>query len=355
MTVKGRLLLTLPTSTADEEFCRAKTADEPQGSGGVDKELVMIGIDVSKESLSVCAWDRARQRARWQRVVPNSEAGVLVLLERTSPREPWALEPTGRYSDLVARAGVAHGRRVLLAPPKAAKQFLSSVNPRAKMDRLDARGLAHYACSVALRLFVPKSESMEKLSQLLAVRRSLSKSLAAFRLQMQSLPQAVAHLAAAEQALVERVKAVDKELARLAREEPAVTALQQVPGIGPVTAAALVMRLKSTDFASYHQFVAYVGLDVRVRQSGQRSGRMGLSHHGDAELRRLLYCCAQATLRTAGSPFAHQYAREREKGLASTQALCAVARKMAKVAWALVRTGQQYDPDRVYSQPKTLT
>jgi len=311
----------------------------------------MIGIDVSKESLSVCAWDGVHQRERWQGVVPNSAAGVQALLERTSRGEAWALEPTGRYSELVARLGIEHGRRVLLAPPKAAKQFLASVSPRAKTDRLDARGLARYACSVTLRLFVPKSESMEKLSQLLAARRSLSKSLARFRLQMQSLPRAAAHLEAAEKALAEQLKALDKELAGLTRQEPAVGALQRVPGIGPVTAAALVVRLKSTQFASYDQFVAYVGLDVRVRQSGQRSGTMGLSHQGDAELRRLLYCCAQASLRTKGSPFAQQYAREREKGLASTQALCAVARKMAKVAWALVRTGAQYDPNRVYSQP----
>jgi transposase len=339
-------------STADEEFRRDETADEPQGSGGVDKEMGMIGIDVSKESLSVCAWDGVDQRERWQRVVPNSVAGVQALLERTSPQEPWALEPTGRYSELVARLGIEHGRRVLVAPPKAAKQFLASVSPRAKTDRLDARGLAHYACSVGLRLFAPKSEQMEKLSQLLGARKSIARSLATFRLQLQSLPMAQVPLRAAEAALAEQLKALDKELGELARQQPAVAALQRVPGIGPVTAAALVVRLKSTEFASYDQFVAYVGLDVRVRQSGQREGRMGLSRHGDAELRRLLYCCAQASLRTKDSPFAQQYAREREKGLASTQALCAVARKMAKVAWALVRTGVQYDPDRVYLQPK---
>lgn len=313
----------------------------------------MIGIDVSKESLSVCGWDGVRQRVRWQAEVPNCEEGVLGLLARTSAGEPWALEPTGRYSELVARLGRAHGRQVLMAPPRAAKQFLASVHPRAKTDRLDARGLALYACSVALKPYPVKSERMEKLAQLLAARRSISKSLATFRQQLQALPMAQAPLRAAEAALVEHLKALDKELGQLTGQEPQVKALQRVPGIGPVSAAALVVRLKSTEFASYDQFVAYVGLDVRVRQSGQRKGTLGLSRHGDAELRRLLYCCAQASLRTKDSPFAQQYARERAKGLASTQALCAVARKLAKVAWALVRTGAQYDRDRVYS-PRRL-
>jgi hypothetical protein len=45
-----------------------------------------------------------------------------------------------------------------------------------------------------------------------------------------------------------------------------------------------------------------------------------------------------------------QYERELAKGLASTQAICAVARKIAKVAWALVRSGDDYDPQRVHSR-----
>ncbi len=313
----------------------------------------MIGIDVSKESLSVCGWDGVRQRVRWQAEVPNCEEGVLGLLARTSAGEPWALEPTGRYSELVARLGRAHGRQVLMAPPRAAKQFLASVHPRAKTDRLDARGLARYACSVALKPYPVKSEQMEQLAQLLAARKSISKSLATFRQQRESLPRAREHVEAAERALTQRLQELDRELARLAGRDPEVKRLQQVPGIGPVSAAALVVRLKSTDFSGYDQFVAYVGLDVRVRQSGQRKGTLGLSRQGDAELRRLLYCCAQASLRTKDSPFAQQYERERAKGLASTQALCAVARKMAKVAWALVRSGQDYDPKRVYA-PRPL-
>ena len=313
----------------------------------------MIGIDVSKASLSVCAWDEVAQRVRWQGEMANSEEGVRGLLARTEPGEPWALEPTGRYSEGVARLGLAQGRQVMMAPPRAAKQFLASVHPRAKTDRLDARGLALYACSVALKPYPVKSEHMEQLAQLLAARKSISKSLATFRQQRESLPRAREHVEAAERALAEQVKSLDRELARLARQDPEVQRLQQVPGIGPVSATALVVRLKSTEFARYDQFVAYVGLDVRVRQSGQRKGSLGLSRHGDAELRRLLYCCAQASLRTKGSPFAQQYERERAKGLASTQALCAVARKLAKVAWALVRSGQDYDPNRVFA-PRPL-
>ena len=111
--------------------------------------------------------------------------------------------------------------------------------------------------------------------------------------------------------------------------------LQQVSGIGKVTAAAVGVCLVSKSFVSPDAFVAYCGLDIAVRQSGTRSGNLGLSRQGHAELRRLLYLCAQSTLRAKDSPFKDQYDRERTRGLSSTAALCAVSRKMAKLCWSL--------------------
>jgi transposase len=78
--------------------------------------------------------------------------------------------------------------------------------------------------------------------------------------------------------------------------------------------------------------VAYVGLDLRVSQSGQRRGQFGLSEHGDAELRRLLYLAAMSAANSTHDPtFAERYAREQAKGLTKTAALNAVARNLATV------------------------
>jgi transposase len=311
----------------------------------------MIGIDVSKDSLSVCCWDDQLKQARWQAQFENSPAGIGQLLARSAAHEPWAVEPTGMYSRLVARTGVAHGRCVLQASPRAAKQFLASVHPRAKTDRLDAQGLARYASSVDLKPVVIKSDLMQRLSELLCARRSLSRSLSTFRQQAQALPEAREQLLAAASSVAQHLRELDRELERLARQEPQIKRLMQLPGVGPVTAATLVVRLTSVPFATSDQVVAYVGLDLRVRDSGQHRGQRKLTKHGDAELRRLLYLAAQATLRSKDTTFALQYERERAKGLATTQALCAVARKIARVAWSLVRHRAEYDPQRVYSQP----
>lgn len=89
---------------------------------------------------------------------------------------------------------------------------------------------------------------------------------------------------------------------------------------------------------------------VAIRQSGKKNGQRGLTKQGDAELRRLLYLAAQANLRTKDSPFKAHYERERAKGLSSTAALCAVARKLARLCWSLAKHGTTYDANRVYQQ-----
>lgn len=266
---------------------------------------------------------------------------------------PWVLEPTGRYGlPVVRRARAAH-RAVLLAPPRQAKFFLASVQTRAKTDRLDSRGLALFALSQPLAPYPVKTQMQEKLDQLLSVRKNLSGMVTRAKLQARELPPGQAYLTAIWQSLTEQIKTLDKEIARLTQSTPEFAPareLRKVPGFGLVITAALISRLSHGRFSNPNKFVAYIGLDVRVHQSGQHCGQKGLSHQGDAELRRLLYVGAQSSLRCKDSPFKAQYERERGKGLSSTAALCAVSRKMAKVAWSIVTHNSVYDAARVHQQ-----
>ena len=66
----------------------------------------------------------------------------------------------------------------------------------------------------------------------------------------------------------------------------------------------------------------------------------------------LVIVCAKAALSGKDNPFKTQYYREKEKGLSSTAALCAVARKMACVCWSIHKHGTDYDPSRVNTRPE---
>jgi len=320
----------------------------------------MLGIDVSKGSLSCAFLEAATQEFVWEATISNTPQQIAALIERTPPESAWILEPTGRYGLNVVQLARQAGRTVLLAPPRKAKSFMASLPRRAKNDRLDSQGLALMGLSLSHKLapYPLKSELVDEIDQLLSARKGLSRSVATLTLQARELPYAREALKQAKADLKARMKALDKRLASLVAGSPelkVVATLKKVEGIGPVTATAVAACLTNKQFSHPDKFVAFIGLDVEVRDSGTRKGTRRLTHQGNAELRRLLYLAAQASLRTKEGPFKAQYEREREKGLPSTAALCAVARKMAKLCWSLHKHGTDYDSARVYQQPKKKT
>lgn len=341
----------------------------------------MLGVDVGKAELHGTWRDPETRRVRWQGAVPNTAAGIERLLKR-APGASLVVEPTGRYGEPLIRAAQAAGREVLLAAPRKARAFLWSEQPRAKTDRVDSAGLALYGLTGRLRPYLLPSPAVDQVKQLLTARRGLSQSLTDLRQQRAALPLAADVLTPAITALEQQLAEVDRRtkralasaaepspqraLAAAAAADPSATdgasrghslagaaaALLAIPGIGGVTAPALAACLVEKQFTHPDQFVAYIGLDIRVHQSGQRRGQFGLSKHGDAELRRLLFLAAMAAAgSTRDTTFAERYAHELTKGLAKTAALNAVARKLAKVAWSIVAHGTQYDPKRVDRQP----
>ena len=341
----------------------------------------MLGVDVGKAELHGTWRDPDTRRIRWQGAVPNTEAGIRQLLRRV-PAVSVVVEPTGRYGERLIRSAQAAGREVLLAAPRKARAFLWSEPPRAKTDRVDSAGLALSGLTGRLRPYLLPSPAVDQVKQLLAARRGLSQSLVSLRQQRAALPLAADVLTPAITALEQQIAELDRQMKRALASTPelapqralaaaaaavpsathaapqghtlatAAAALTAVPGIGQVTAPALAACLIDKQLTHPDQFVAYVGLDLRVSQSGQRRGQFGLSKHGDAELRRLLFLAAMAAANSSHDPtFATRYQREQAKGLAKTAALNAVARKLAKLAWSIVTHGTQYDPKRVDTQP----
>lgn len=349
----------------------------------------MLGIDVSKDTLNCTLLDPATRHTIWCRSYDNTATGISRLLKATPVDCPWALEPTGNFSTAVVKKARSAQREVLLAEPRKCKRFLQSIQSRAKCDRLDSGGIGLYALCHTLPPYPLKSPLMEQLDQLLKARKGLA--LAAQQLQAQS--QAMLHareaLRPAIEALKDQQKQVDAQIKSLAKQaesqkepkpvanqlaeptgdqtadlsakkhtKPAVVSasaamaciekLQKVPGIGPVTATTVATRMADRCFPRSDSFVAYCGLDIAVKQSGKRSGNHGLTKQGDAELRRLLFLAAQASLRSKDTTFRAQYERELKKGLSKTAATCAVSRKMARLCWALVNHGGDYHPQRVF-------
>ncbi|MDP9260326.1 MAG: IS110 family transposase, partial [Actinomycetota bacterium] len=143
-------------------------------------------------------------------------------------------------------------------------------------------------------------------------------------------------------ALDVEVELVERQLAEQALARADVRHLMTIPGVGAITALALVAVIGDvTRFPSPRQLVGYLGLDPRVRQSGEKAARHGhISRAGQAHARGLLVEAAHTAIRTPGPlhAFHARIAARRGKQIA----LCATARKLAVLAWHLLSKDEDY-------------
>jgi transposase len=219
------------------------------------------------------------------------------------------------------------------------------VGERAKTDSRDAALLQRYLMAEAARLrpYRVPPKAVVALKELLRARARLTVTKG-------SIDQAlgdIGSLSRTRTALTARLNAairlIDKKLARcLARSGYAADArrCQCVPGIGPLSGAALIATYYRGQFASADAFIAYLGLDLRVRESGRYRGQRKLSKRGDPELRRLLFNAARAGART--QHWRAYYERLRARGLSSTAATVALSRKLARIAFALLKNQTEF-------------
>jgi transposase len=196
----------------------------------------MLGIDVSKASLTCTLVDPGTEKTRWSREFPNTPAGLDQLLRRTPADVAWVVEPTGPYSKLVVATGLAAQRRVLLAQTRRAKAFLASETDGLKTDKVDSRGLALYGLARRLPPFPQKSALVDRLDQLQSARKGLSLAISRLQQQAQVLPYAAESLRAAQQDLEARRTALDVEIQAVLVEGELASVVKRLQAVSPGSA-----------------------------------------------------------------------------------------------------------------------
>ena len=122
--------------------------------------------------------------------------------------------------------------------------------------------------------------------------------------------------------------------------------LAKIPGIGPITASAIVATVgNATEFKNSRQLAAWMGLVPKQHSSGGKQNLLGISKRGDTYLRTLLIHGARAVIRfaenkAAPDPWLCKLIARRNKNIAAV----ALANKNARVIWALLAKGKIYEP-----------
>jgi transposase len=147
-------------------------------------------------------------------------------------------------------------------------------------------------------------------------------------------------------ALDRQVQELEVQLQSWHRENVASKKLAQIPGIGPITASALIASVgDAKSFKNGRQLAAWLGLVPRQHSSGGKQTLLGISKRGDSYLRTLLIHGARAVLRVAERKA--QHANSWLAGVMGRRnhnvAAVALANKNARIVWALLAQEREYE------------
>jgi transposase len=141
-----------------------------------------------------------------------------------------------------------------------------------------------------------------------------------------------------------RIDKLKGQLIKMMNGDPAMKRLDGIPGIGPWSAASLVLEIGDvTRFADVRQLIAWAGLDPRVENSGDGTTARGISHRGNAHLRAILFPLALGMM--LHNPVIGGFIRRKvNEGKPTKVAIVAGAAKLLRIVFALLVSGKDFDP-----------
>jgi transposase len=250
---------------------------------------------------------------------------------------------------------VERGFDIYLLNPRDVRHYAEGIRRRAKTDRVDAHVIARYVAREkdGLRPYVQPPAGAARLEQLLRRRALLVRTQTQLKLGLADLhdPEIDALHASYKRLLA----SIDSQMERIIVQDEARAQqrelLRSIPGVGPLSSVALVSIFWRLPMITADGMIAFVGFDPRPADSGKHVGQRKLSKRGDPEIRRLGYMAAQTFSRHAvGQPL---YDRYRHRGLSHTATYVILARKILRLAHAIVTKGVRFDPERFIAACRT--
>lgn len=341
-------------------------------------DITTVGADLAKDVITVCAQDRSGRsvekrdlrRGAFKDWLQRLPAGCVVGMEACSSAHYWAREM----------------RALGLEPRIMAAEFVQPFRKSraGKNDRNDAEAIAVAVREANMRFVAVKSvdqqarlaghrvrEGWKKERTALANRMrgllaefgvSFPRSTAALRkglveaLHDNRVPPALHELIAAArehlELLDQRIASCDRAIALACRADPAARRLQELTGVGPTSADAVIATVgNAREFRNGRQFAAWVGLTPRQFSSGGKTKLGSITRRGDAYLRTLLVQGARSTLKQAlrcdpeKANRLQQWIAQLHARAGYHKTLVAIANKNARMLWALLAREESYNPE----------
>ena len=309
-----------------------------------------LGIDISKQTLDCCHMTGGFFYARKYR---NDERGYKELAEYLSeyPKDEVRIccEATGRYYEAMAEYLHGLGYHIAVENPRKIKGFGVAVLQRSKTDKQDAELIARYCKAVEPRAWQPLAAEQKELRELVRYIGRLKRQRAAEKVKLAESSEAVRNSILNILAVIDsEIRNMRQALREFYRKRETLKEesrrLQTIKGVGEYAAAAIQTVLHDGHgFETAAQFVAYLGLDPKQHQSGTSvRGRSRISKVGSSEMRAALYMPAVVAYSRGGFP--RLVRNMTANGKRPMQIIAAIMRKLAVVAFAIVKDKTIFDP-----------
>lgn len=337
-------------------------------------KIIRVGVDLAKNVFHVHGVDR-NEKPVWKRKLKRAE-WIKALLEKIGPGCEIGMEACGGAHHW-ARLLQAKGYTVKLIAPQFVKPYVKSN----KNDANDAEAICEAMSRPNMRFVSIKTVAQQDVQAVHRIRAELMEQRNAKANQIRGLvseyglvaPTQVSHLRVAipewlEDAgngltglfrkllngmwndllsLDQRLKELDHEITALATD-PVAQRLQQLRGVGPMIATALLATVgDASQFANGRQMAVSLGLTPKQNSSGGKEKLLGISKRGDSYVRCLLVHGARSMISASKgkedrlSQWVTRIASTRHPNVAAV----AMANKTARIAWAMIRNGSDYQPE----------
>ncbi len=329
---------------------------------------MFVGVDISAATFSAAqakieakpqkAIDYAQTQADFDRfqkdlLATGSAPGVILVV----------MEATGNYYLSLALYLYQAGFGVSVINPAQAHNYAKALLLRSKNDQLDAQTLARFAQTQKPALWNPRPQVYYELQQRLCQREDLIGMRGQLGNQLHALTAGSVVVESVKGRLLQLIQTLDAQIAELDQEIKQVAQsadaswakpielVQTIPGIGLLTACWLVvLSLNFTACKNGASLAHYAGLAPVERRSGTSvRGYPQVGGGGHSHLRRLLYMAALSASRF--NPLLKAfYDKLKEQGKAPKVARCAVARRLAVLAFGVAKSGQAFDSEYLIKQ-----
>jgi transposase len=320
-----------------------------QGKGSSEQSAtsaVYVGIDVCKEWLDIHFHPLGRDLR-----LGNDKTGLRQLKQALAKLRPACIvmEATGKFHRVAHRSLHAGGFAVAIVDPYRARMFARFRGYLAKTDRLDARLLALMAQSGTLAPNAPPRPQIEAMKELVQARSAAHGELTGLKNRLKAAEGAFlrAELARLIGVVERHIDRLDKEIGARIAADPDLCRkaeiLTSIPGIGPVTAHALIAGLSELGTCTGKQAAMLAGLAPIANDSGARTGPRSI-RGGRPDPRRALYMASLSAC--SYNPHLSLFAKAlKAAGKPPKVILVAVMRKLVVLANTLITHNRLWTPN----------